>query len=494
MLELDRRKSHKWILQKNVSSKDIIKSYLDVLNDGATNIDYQSVQNELRNRNIYKGRSCSGSLSTMGVRFSQMCFYMFGYKIKNTFIPSPMTSNLLDKDCTISKESNSLINLFSMQYPNPYSETNLDFNIYAGRLFIKLLLEERIDKKLYIDEIIWFLPFIEKINQTIYDELIESIIEFRNLNYLQKKALFQSVKNYDDVFANVTHEFNYYFLRIFRGFGVLSIISDPDHNDGNLFKFHHGNGETIRTDAYDSGKKNSGYVILNETLNASATKLINNFSIFDSPTTMNTEGINSKRDWLTAIYDTEPLAYLNCINESVNREKEISDLVQTMIYASKYGSHDGKEFENSLKPFMELFRETTTVEIISGAGNTDLLCAMEDVDEKIYKMNVDAKTRRVGLEEINARRLENHLQKHGSKFCIVVAPRFASGIAGDIAGHKIVTIRADDLASYCYKECKNNRDGFADFESIHNIIENNMGKDITEQIRELTTSRYGISI
>lgn len=494
MINLDRRKNHKWIFQKNVSSKDIIKSYLDVLNEGSADIDYVLVQQELRNRNIYRGRSYTGSLSTMGVRFSQMCFYMFGYKINNTFIPSPMTSNLLDDECDIAKESNSLINLYSMQFPHPYSDTNNSFTLYVGRLIVKLLLDERIDKKLYIDEMIWFLPFIETIDEDIYEELIDSILEYRGLNYFQKKELFESVRNYDDVFANTTHEVNYYFLRIFRGFGVLKIVPDSSHNGGKVFKFHHGNGTTMRSDAYDSRKNISGYVMLSDEVADDAIKLNNSFSAFDKPTSMQTEGINSKRDWLTAIYDTEPLGYLTCINGAANREREISDIVQTMVYASKYGSHDGREFENSLKPFMELFRETANVEIISGSGNTDLLCAMEDAADNIYKINVDAKTRRAGLGEINARRLKNHLERHGSKFCIVVAPRFASGIAGDISGYRIVTVRADDFGSYCYKECKNSRDGFADFESIHQIIENNYGTDITESIRELITNRYGIAI
>lgn len=494
MISLDRRKNHKWILQKNVSSKDIIQAYLDVLSDNSTNIDYASVQQELRNRDIYRGRSDAGSLSTMGVRFSQMCFYMFGYKVNKTFIPSPMTLNLLDSESEISKESNSLVNLFSIQYPHPYSDTTDDFNIYAGRLLIKLLLEEKLDKKLYIDEIIWFLPFIEKIDEEIYDELVNSIIEYRGMSYNEKKDLFHSVRNYDDVFSNVTHEFNYYFLRIFRGFNVIKIVPDSLHNGGNVFRFHHGNGTTMRTDAYDSGKKISGYVELNDCVKEDAIKLNNAFSVFDKPTTMLTEGIYSKRDWLIALYDTEPLSYLNCISSVANRDKEISDIVQNMIYASKYGSHDGKDFENSLKPFMELFRETINVEIISGAGSTDLLCAMEDDNNIIYKMNVDAKTRKAGLEEINARRLDNHLAKHGSKYCIVVAPRFASGVTGDISGHKIVTVRADDFGSYCYKECKNNRDGFADFEAINKIIERSYGTDITEQIRDLTTERYGIAI
>jgi len=496
MLNLERKKNHKWILQKNVSSNKIIESYLDVLNNESVDINYASMQKELKNRNIYKGRSVDGSLSTMGVRFSQMCFYMFGYKVNNSFIPSPMTSNLLDEECSIPKESNSLINLYSMQFPHPYSKTNSAFKIYVGRLIVKLLLDERIDKKIYIDEMIWFLPFIETINEDVYEELINSILEYRELSYLQKKQLFEGISNYDEIFSNVTHEINYYFLRIFSGFGVLKTIPDSKHNEGKTFKFHHGKTDTPRSDAYDSRKKISGYVILSDEVLADAIKLNAMFSAFDEPTTMQTEGINSKRDWLTAIYDTEPLCYLSCINASANREKEISDIVQNMVYASKYGSHDGKEFENSLKPFMELFRETANVDIISGSGNTDLLCTMANSDENSYhyKMNVDAKTRKVGLEEINAKRLENHLQKHGSKFCIVVSPRFASGIAGDIAGHKIVTVRAEDFGSYCYKECKNNKDGFADFESIFNIIENNYGTDITEFVRELTISRYGIAL
>ncbi len=493
MIELDRRKKHKWILQKNISSNKIIQSYLDVLSNNSE-IDYASVQQQLRENNIYKGRSCQGSLGTMGVRFSQMCFYMFGYKVNNVFVPSPMTENLLNPNSTFSNESNSLINLFSMQFPHPNSETPSNFKIYMGRLIIKLLLDERIQKRLYIDEIIWFLPFLETITLDKYNELIESILEYRQFGYQEKLELFRGIRNYDDVFSNTTHEINNYFLRIFQGFGVLDIVKEETHNDGHLFRFIQGDSKTPRTDAYASRKKVSGYVKLTDAVLNDAIKLNDSFSAFDEPTTMETIGINSNRDWLTALYETEPLSYLNCINNSFNRVKEISDCINTMVHASKYGSRDGSEFEHSLKPVIELFRETCNVEIIAGAGNTDLLCAMEDENEDIYKMNVDAKTRKAGLEEINARRLEAHLAKHGSRFCIVVAPRFASGVSDDIKGHKIVTIKAEDLGAYCYKECTNSKDGFADFESVHKIIQSNMGIDITDLVRDLTASRYGISI
>ena len=137
---------------------------------------------------------------------------------------------------------------------------------------------------------------------------------------------------------------------------------------------------------------------------------------------------------------------------------------------------------------------TLNVEIIAGSGNTDLLCAMDFGEDEIYKINVDAKTRHASLDSINSRRLENHLSRHGSQFCIVVAPRFASGVSGDIYGHKIVTIKAEDLGTYCYKECINSSDGFADFGSLYNIITNNMGTDITELVRDLTTEKYGIVV
>ena len=494
MIELDRRKNNKWILQKNISSNQIIEAYLEVISNSNTEIDFTSVQEQLRANNIYRGRSNQGSISTMGVRFSQMCFYMFGYKIKNVFIPSPMTQNLLKTESTLSKESNSLVNLYSMQFPHPYSETNSDFQIYIGRLIVKLLLDERIDKKLYIDEIIWFLPFIKTLDEEIYEELIESILEYRTYSYSQKLALFHSIKNYDDVFANATHEFNYYFLRIFKGFGVLDVIKDNTHNGGRLFEFKHGDTETYRNDAYASRKRCSGYVVLTEAVYEDACKLNGNYSAYDLPTTMSSFGINSLRDWLISIYETEPLQYLNCINNTFNRVKEISDCINTMVYASKYGSRDGSEFENSLKPVIELFRETLNVEIIAGSGNTDLLCAMDFGEDEIYKINVDAKTRHASLDSINSRRLENHLSRHGSQFCIVVAPRFASGVSGDIYGHKIVTIKAEDLGTYCYKECINSRDGFADFGSLYNIITNNMGTDITELVRDLTTEKYGIVV
>lgn len=502
MIQLERSMLHKWIIDKNVNSTDILSEFAAAMSDAQRGFNFE----DMVSQTITQGRKDEGitnvdkgSTITIGVRLLQACFYMFGYSINvdkgvKRFMPSPMTLNIIKSPNSEEETKNYLINLFSMQYPHPFNRTPECFHIYIGRLIIKLLLDNRINKRLYIDECIWFLPFIETINENTYEELIDSIIEYRTYSYDKKKELFDSVGSHENLFGNVAHEISYYLLRIFEGIGVFVLKADPGHNDGKLFTFKHGRS-SHRNDAYNSNKKVSGYVELSDIVIEPAKKLISNFSAFESPSCMDGIEIFTKEDWLTNLYQTEPLRYLSCIKTQVDRNSEITAIVNEMIRASKFGSRDGKEFENALKPFVELFKETVNVEILSGAGNTDLLCTMEEMDTlSMYNMNVEAKTRGSSLEGVITSRINKHLRKHGSKFCVIVAPRFARGVYDDILGNKIVTIRSEELGNYCYKECTNSRDGYADFTSILNIINQNMGKDITTNVRTLTESRYGITV
>ncbi len=498
MISLERHMEHRWIIDKNVNSKELLSEFAVIMKDVANALDFDDIKQYISQNGIYQGRNNDGYKITIGVRLLQACYYMFGYSFnsknaKKVFMPSPMTVNIFSTNNPKIHTENYLVNLFSMQYPNPFNRTPSCFEIYIGRLIVKLLLDKRIEQKLYIDECVWFLPFIEKVSSNVYEELIESIIEYRNLTYDEKLHMFQSVRNYNYLFSNVMHEMNYYFLRLFNDFGVLSISPDPNHNDGKIFRFKHGNGKTYRNDAWKSRAACSGYVKLSEEIIDSAIKLSERFSAFDIPTKENDDFVLSRRDWLTNLYEIEPLEYLDCIGSQINRQNEVSAIVNQMIYASKYGSRDGKEFETALEPFMELFRETRNIEIISGAGNTDLLCTMENFEnDSLYKMNVDAKTRGKALEGINPSRITRHIDKHGAKFCVVVAPKFARGVSYDIKNSQIVTVRSEDFGAYCYRECIKSNDGQADFSSIYNIISTNLGTDITEHIRELTAMRYGV--
>lgn len=505
MIELLRSAEHRWTIDKNVNDKSILTEFASLMVNkrGGFTLD------DLVDDTIYQGRVQEpgaiygrGSSITTGVRLLQAKYYMFGYDVNDRktgqkkFMPSPMLLNCIETKDENVQAQNFLVNLFSIQYPNPANRTPDCFEIFAGRLIVKLLLESRLQHRLYIDECIWFLPFLERVNKDIYQELVKSILEYRSLSYDKKLELFQSIEDWVYLFANVTHEMNYYFLRLFKNMGVFNLIGDRFHNDGKLFKFLHSeaNGtKTYRNTAYDTRKKISGYVELTDIVYMAASKLSLNFSAFDIPTKQTDENIYNLQDWYTYLYEIEPLSYLACINTTVDRKSEVQSIVSEMVRASKYGSHDGKEFENALKPFMELFEETLDVQIIAGAGNTDLLCTMEEnPTERIYKMNVDAKTRNYGLQELNASRLTRHMRKHGAEFCIVVAPRFAAGVKQDIANSKVVVVKSEVLGNYCYLECTQSNKRAADFTAIRNIIDANLGCDITAKIEELTVSRYAV--
>lgn len=512
MIELIRTPEHRWTIDKNVNDKSLLADFAVLMSQKRgfrleDLVDDSITQGRVNDPETPYGIR-RGSKITTGVRLLQAKFYMLGYDVNDRetgtkkFMPSPMLINYTETSDKIAQAKNFLVNLFSIQYPNPANRTPDCFEIYAGRLIVKLLLDSRISRKLYIDECIWFLPFLERLDNSIYEELVSSIIEFRALSYDSKLELFSSVEDYNYLFANVTHEMNDYFLRLFKSMGVFNIIEDRSHNNGRLFRFLHSVTQsnishdevpTYRNDAYASRKHFSGFVTLSEGVFESAIMLNNAFSAYDIPTKQTDPDIYNLQDWHTTIYEVEPLAYLNCINTEVNRKSEIQAIVSEMVRASKYGSHDGKEFENALKPFMELFKETIDVEIIAGAGNTDLLCTMEDLSsDELYKMNVDAKTRNTALSELNASRLSRHIRKHGAEFCIVVAPRFASGVKQDIQYSKVVIVKSEVLANYCFCECTQSGRDYADFTSIRRIVDQNLGCDITPQIEELTVSRYAI--
>lgn len=495
MIDLIRSKEHKWIFQKNISSAELMIEFLHANNRLDNYTTKTRLLRELKANGTYKGRSSQGSANTMGVRLSELKFYMFGYSLpeyKNKLVPSPMATSLMRDESKENIAKMSLVNLFSMQYPHPFSDTQSCFQINAGRLIVKLLTDKRLGEKMYIDEFCYFVPFIETINSEIYEELIDSILEFRKLNFFQKNQLFKSVDNYDDVFANVFHEFNYYFFRMFRDFGVLKIRKDENHNDGYLHYFNHGNCGTKRNDAYDSGKKCSGYVMINPDLEDIAKNLVEKFSAFEPPITPADKEILSQEDYILGVYQTRPLKYLSVVSEQYKRNNEVSEIIDAMVHASKYGSRDGKDLENALKPVFELFQQIENVSIISGSGDTDLLCAVRDDDDSFYNINVDGKTSGTSTQSLNPMRLSNHLRIHGSKYCIVVSSRFAHGVSGDIVGFPIVAITAQALANYCYSGYNASHTGFIDFSFFENLANRHMGQNITNVINNFVNEYYGL--
>lgn len=495
MIELNRSKENKWILQKNINKISSFINLLEVLDNQDNEIDHELIKEQLRG-DSYSGRSDEGSANTIGVRLSQACFYMFGYKYPRNgekFFPSPMTNLLLSKETKLSKQQIGLINLYSMQFPTYHSDTNSNFKIYVGRLFIKLLLDIKLDEKLYIDECIFFLMFLEKMDLDSYCDLVDSILSFRELSFQEKEEMFRSIEDCDDVFSNATHEMNYYFIRIFKGFGVFNTVEDRFHNEGNLLKFIHGNHTAVRNDAYKSHARYSGYITLDSNIKNDAIKLNQTFDAFETPCTLADPNIFSERDWISEIYQFKPLEYIETIMVNDDVRKEIIENIKNMVYQSKYGTNDGKSFEDSLEPVFYMFRESCNVEVQGGPGKPDLVCAMNGENEDIYKISIDAKKTRARTFSINPARINRHRHGCGAEYAIVVSPKFARGVMRDIENYPIVTIEAETLANYCLNACLSSSDNLADFKLLDIVIKSNLGSDITKKVNNLIDEEFGIT-
>ena len=481
MIKLNRSMSNKWIFQKNISGTEILIEYVKALKQEIF-VDYEILKDNLKRKSLYKGRSNQGSTSTFGVRLSQISFYMFGFKKNNKFIPSPMAINLtneLNNKSEIAK--NTLINLFSIQFPHPNSDTPDNFEINAGRLIVKLLLEPKLQKRLYMDEFAWFVPFLEKMDELIYKDLVSNILEFRKLNFLQKLDLFKSAKDYERLFANIFHEFNYYFLRIFHDFGVLSKFVDNDHNGGKIFKFKHSE-KTFRNDSIAKKQLTTGYFCLNSDLHELAERLLNKFSVFDKPLTTRDENL-TKSDLQKQLYEIRPIAYLAEVFEKSDKERQILDIINYMVEMSVKPNTDGKEFELSVVNIFKMFGDIIKIDHISGAGDTDISC-IGDFDSQNFKFVVETKARS-SINGLNVTRIERHIEKNGSKYCIVVAPRFPNAVIQDVMNKNVALITADSLANFCSKEILLNRTSYINFYRLHNLIIENLGKEISEEVNTL---------
>ena len=66
MINLNRSKENKWIMQKNISSSDLLEAFVSGMQNQNNIIDSEYLVNYLRNTNTYHGRSETGRLCLYG--------------------------------------------------------------------------------------------------------------------------------------------------------------------------------------------------------------------------------------------------------------------------------------------------------------------------------------------------------------------------------------------------------------------------------------------
>lgn len=472
--------SKKWILYRHTSDfgklcvvAEFLKSYTKT---GISTEEKTQLNLKLRELGLYNERNPELPLDAINHKINQLSYYMFGYQAKvdgkDRFLFSPL-GNLFLKNIEDKQKAAKifLTMLWAVQYPHPHSGTDSEFQLYPFRLIYKLLSEPKLSNKLYAFEVAYSVVFMKEATQITYDDLVNELLMLRGLSDKEIAQKFQEDRH---AYVNSAYEWDYYVSSLFESAGILN-----KQRGVILAKLQHGNTNTFR-------KITRNEVCIPENLKQLVQQLEDEYSFLEKPLLLN-DPERLKIDVIKEIYSFYPKSLLVEIGEAANDIKfELLNLPKLIEqYANNNEGLEAYLFEDALKDGFNMFYNVEA-EKIGGAGNTDLECLYIP---KKKKFAVDAKSTKNKLSGVNAGRLEGHREKIGGAYTIVVTPRYVPAVLQDIRKSPIVIIRANTFSEYLYN-CIDNDLREIDYEDFDNIIINNLGKDISKNISDLTISRF----
>jgi len=472
--------SKKWILYRHSSDFNLLCSVAEFLKSySKTTISKEEkakLNLKLKEVGLYSERNSEMPLDAINHKINQLSYYMFGYQAKingeDRFMYSPL-GNLFLKNIEDKEKSSKifLAMVWAVQFQHPHSGTNKVFQLYPFRLIFKLLTDDRLGRKLYAFEVSYIVVFIQEVNEVVYEQLIQEILELRELTNDELTEKFQSDRH---AYVNSSYEWDYYVSKLFQGAGILT------KTNGELIcKLQHGNTATYR-------KITRNIVKIPTELIKLVKDLESEYSYLNKPLLLN-DPERLKIDVIKEIYSFYPRILLDSIGE-VENELKLELLNLPKLIEQYSNNNDGKEaylFEDVLTDGFNMFYNIEA-EKIGGAGNTDIECLYLT---KKRKFAVDAKSTKNKLSSINSGRLAGHREKIGGEYTIVVAPRYVPAVLQDIRTSPIVIIRASTFSEYLYN-CIDNDIREIDYEDFDKIITNNLGTDISKSISNMTIERF----
>ncbi len=479
---------NKWILYKHTSNYEMIKAVaLDVKNSCKTEIsdtEKHRMQERLAALNLYKTRNPKNKpLDSINHRINTLEYWMFGYENKinreKKFIFSPLGNLFLKYINDVEKTRKIFITmLFAMQFQHPASGTDKEFQLFPFRLIFKLLLDERLECKLYNFEVEYLVVFQNKMDEAKYETLVGDILKFRELPNEEIAKKFQADQH---TFVNTVYEWEYYTQTLLETIGILEKCQGEF-----ICKLYHPT-KTNSKSAPTGRNATAGYVSVNEACKDFILKLLDEYSCFDIPIRLD-DPERLQIDAVKEIYSFYPQVLLDEINESdkLTALLELPKLIEE--YSKNSENKTSYLFEDVLTEGFNMFYNVDAVKK-GGASNTDIECLYTTKNKKFA---VESKSTANKLTGINAGRLTAHRKAIGGEYTIVITPKYMPATRGDILDTSIVIILASTFSEYLYNHIFHDvRDiDFADFD---NIIIDNLGTDVSQLISNMTLEKFATS-
>lgn len=477
----------KWILYKHTSSYDLVKAVaLDVKNSCAADISEKEryrMQDRLAALDMYKTRNPkSKPLDSINHRINTLEFFMFGYEDKDNsnkrFIFSPLGNLFLshiNEEEKLTKIFTAM--LFGIQFEHPANGTPSCFQLYPFRLLLQLMMEPRLDYRIYNTEYAYIIPFVTHMNPETYENLVNDILEFRKND---DDTVAKLLKEDEHTYVNCVYEWQYYMQKLLSTIGILTV-----HQGEKLVKLFHPSktnsssnptGRTVRT----------GYVEVSHGVKTFVEKMLSKYSIFDEPLRLD-DADRMQLDVVKEIYSFYPPILLEEIGEEIDEFQ--SQLLELPKLIEKYANNPENEtayqFEEALSEGFNMFVNVDARKI-GGAGHTDIECLY--ITRK-KKFAVEAKSTANKLTGINAGRLREHRNQIGGDYTIVITPRYVPATKRDIKNDPIVIILASTFSEYLYNHLYHDIREI-DYEDFDSVIVNNLGTDISRLISNMTMEKF----
>ncbi|MDD3016278.1 MAG: hypothetical protein PHR41_07240 [Lactococcus chungangensis] len=442
---------------------------------------------------IYHPRN-GGSTFTGQFKSIQIAWYMFGYYNKSRksgeekkMVFSPLGNLLLNN----LKDRNKVSKIFlTMLYGNgfrqPFSQMDERFNIYGFRLIFKLLRDPRLGGKLYSDEVFYYAMFMKTIDEELYEQLVQDILEFRNCNPYEK---FQDFKKNERVLGLACHEWRYA-VGMIESAGIISVHNDHDSRVIGELTYGNISPTTGRPNAVRRYKED--YIKMNPEMMPLADRLLESYPYYEKPYPEDEIEKKFNSAIVVEMYSFYPSELLDELGMNTEADKAISTMLQIasdVNYYSREETTSGEKFEYALTDAFNMFIDVAA-ERIGGAGNADIECIFTLTNYGNKKFDIEAKSTTRKLPQINSRRLRTHRVKIGSKYTMIVTPNYAIGVLRDIEGEDSVIIKSATLANYLYQYIlKFGRN--ISYGDLDQIVESNIGGDITDQVNAYVYNNFG---
>lgn len=492
-MKYDRSSSkEKWTIMMYMRDFNLMTTYAYALrasNDLSTaNID--EILLEMEDKGVYSPRN-GGSTFTGQFKSIQIAWYMFGYYNKNRergeakkMVFSPLGNLLLDNLKDKQKTAKIFLTmLWGNGFRQPFSQMDQRFNIFAYRLIFRLLRDDRLDYKLYDDEVFFLVMFMKTISEDQYEELVKDILNLRNRNLLEK---YNEIKLYERVCGLACHEWRYS-KGMLESAGILNV-----HEGEAVGDLTYGSVNKITGRPNAVRKYVTDYVTIVPKLVSFVDVLLDKYPYYEKPFPEEELTTRFNNDIVIELYSFYPQELLSELGMETEEDKAITDMLtiaNNVNYYSREETKGGKNFEYAIKDAFNMFSDVEA-ERVAGAGNPDIECVYYLLDGSIRKFDIEAKARRTKLTEINPRRLRTHRTMIGSKYTMIVAPNYAIGVLRDIAGEESVIVKSATLANYFYQSIlKYGRD--ISYSVLDTFIEENIGKDITDIVNAYVYSNFG---